>query len=59
VGGDFTAYYIICHRLLFLDIFFNILQMILCSVPWVEIRPSDAIPLYKDSVLHSSKTKQN
>jgi hypothetical protein len=46
VGGDFTAYYVV---------FFDFM---LCY--WqVEIRPSDAFSLSRDSVLHSSKTKQN
>jgi hypothetical protein len=60
--GDFTTYYVICHRLKKnVFVFFKLtpVQMILCSVPWVEIRSSDAISLSRDSVLHSSKTKQN
>jgi ferredoxin len=39
--------------------FFFCYQIILCSVPCLEICPSDAISLSRDSVLHSNKTKQN
>jgi hypothetical protein len=36
----------------------NYLQMILCSVPWVEFVHQMPSHLSRDSVLHSSKTKQ-
>jgi hypothetical protein len=58
-GGGWWFHHLLRHLSppLIILIFLIYLQMILCSVPWVEIRPSDAISLSRDTVLHSSKNK--
>jgi hypothetical protein len=52
-----TTSFVTAKKKFFLNFFFNYLQMILCSVPWVEIRPSDAISLARDSVLQVKQNK--